>query len=121
MPGRYIRVRNMAEQSAPGGDILAVAAAMQIIGATHVETLDTRGIDGSNIHLGGPDTITGYFGGIGQPNDTRWSGLDEYLDYLTEYGVRQVLNVNSGTILVSLLHARARGSRTSSRSPCSWA
>ena len=30
MPGRYIRVRNMAEQSAPGGDILAVAAAMQI-------------------------------------------------------------------------------------------
>ncbi len=53
MPGRYIRVRTIAEQTAPGEDILAVAAAMQIIGATHVETLDTKGIDGSNVHLGG--------------------------------------------------------------------
>jgi hypothetical protein len=103
MPGRYIRVRNMAEQSAPGGDILAVAAAMQILGATHVETLDTRGIDGSNVHLGGPDTIAGYFGGIGQPNDYPLRWAREYLHYLTEYGVRQVLNVNLGTILISLL------------------
>jgi hypothetical protein len=103
MPGRYIRVRNMAEQSAPGGDILAVAAAMQILGATHVETLDTRGIDGSNVHLGGPETITGYFGGIGQPNDYPLRWAREYLHYLTEYGIRQVLNVNLGTILVSLL------------------
>jgi hypothetical protein len=103
MPGRYIRVRNMAEQSAPGGDILAVAAAMQIIGASHVETLDTRGIDGSNVHLGGPETITGYFGGIGQPNSYPLKWADEYLHYLTEHGVRQVLNVNSGTILISLL------------------
>jgi hypothetical protein len=102
MPGRYIRVRNMAEQSAPGGDILAVAAAMQVIGATHVETLDTRGIDGSNVHLGGADTLAGYFGGIGQPNDYPLKWADEYLHYLTEYGIRQVLNVNSGTILVSL-------------------
>jgi hypothetical protein len=103
LPGRYIRVRNMAEQSRPGGDILAVAAAMQIIGATHVETLDTRGIDGSNVHLGGPQTIAGYFGGIGQPNayPLRWA--DEYLHYLTEYGIRQVLNVNLGTILLGLL------------------
>jgi hypothetical protein len=103
MPGRYIRVRNMAEQSGPGGDILAVAAAMQLLGATHVETLDTRGIDGSNIHLGGPDTITGYFGGIGQPNDYPLRWAREYLHYLTGYGVRQVLNVNLGTILVALL------------------
>jgi hypothetical protein len=103
MPGRYIRVRNMEEQSAPGGDILAVAAAMQILGATHVETLDTRGIDGSNVHLGGPDTITGYFGGIGQPNDYPLKWAREYLHFLTEYGIRQVLNVNLGTILVSLL------------------
>ena len=50
------------------GDLAAVAAAMQIIGATYVETLDTKGTDGSNIHLGGPETITGYFGGVGQPN-----------------------------------------------------
>ena len=103
MPGRYIRVRTMAEQRAPGEDILAVAAAMQIIGATHVETLDTKGIDGSNVHLGGPATITGYFGGIGQPNDYPLKWADEYLGVLTQYGIRQVLNINSGTILVALL------------------
>lgn len=103
MPARYIRVRSMAEQSATGGDLVAVAAAMQAIGATHVETLDTRGIDGSNCMLGGPDTITGYFGGIGQPNDYPLKWADEYLHYLTEYGVREVLNVNSGTVLVALL------------------
>jgi len=103
MPGRYIRVRNIAEQSAPGEDILAVATAMQIIGATHVETLDTRGLDGSNVHLGGPDTITGYFGGIGEPNDYPLKWADEYLGILTKYGIRQVLNINSGTILVALL------------------
>jgi DNA-binding phage protein len=103
MPGRYIRVRNIAEQSAPGEDILAVATAMQIIGATHVETLDTKGIDGSNVHLGGPDTITGYFGGIGQPNDYPLKYADEYLGLLTKYGIRQALNINSGTILVALL------------------
>jgi len=103
MPGRYIRVRNIAEQSAPGEDILAVATAMQIIGATHVETLDTKGIDGSNCHLGGPDTITGYFGGIGQPNDHPLMYADEYLGLLTRYGIRQALNINSGTILVALL------------------
>ena len=54
MPGRYIRVRKMKEQEADDGDILAVAAAMQIVGASYVETLDTKGTDGSNIHLGGP-------------------------------------------------------------------
>jgi hypothetical protein len=106
MPARYIRVRSMAEQTAPGEDILAVAAAMQIIGATHAETLDTRGTDGSNVHLGGPDTITGYFGGIGQPNDYPLKWADEYLGVLTKYGIRQALNVSSGTILVSLLMHR---------------
>jgi len=69
MPGRFIRVRNMKEQTGDNGDILATAAAMQVVGASYVETLDTRGTDGSNIHLGGPETITGYFGGVGQPND----------------------------------------------------
>ena len=102
MPGRFIRVRNMAEQSSDG-DLLATAAAMQIIGASWVETLDTKGTDGSNIHLGGPECITGYFGGIGQPNEhvIRW--VDELLHYLTTYGVRQVLNFNPGTILAALL------------------
>jgi hypothetical protein len=103
MPGRYIRVRNMVEQSGAGGDIVAVAAAMQLIGASHVETLDTRGIDGSNVMLGGPETITGYFGGIGQPNQYPLIWANEYLRYLTEYGIREVLNVNPGTVLVALL------------------
>jgi hypothetical protein len=100
MPGRYIRVRSMAEQVADNGDTLAVAAAMQIVGASYVETLDTRGTDGSNIHLGGPATITGYFGGVGQPNDHALRWVDEFLGYYTEYGIRQVLNVNPGTVLL---------------------
>ena len=103
MPARYIRVRNMAEQEIDNGDVMATAAAMQIIGATYVETLDTKGTDGSNVHLGGPETITGYFGGIGQPNDYPMRWIDEYLDYYTTYGVQQVLNINSGTVLAGYL------------------
>jgi len=102
MPGRYIRVRNMKEQVSDN-DILAVAAAMQIVGASYVETLDTRGTDGSNVHLGGPATITGYFGGVGQPNRHALKWLDEYLYYYTTYGIRQVLNVNPGTVLLGYL------------------
>jgi hypothetical protein len=105
MPGRYIRVRNMAEQETDKGDVMAVAAAMQIIGATYVETLDTKGTDGSNVHLGGPETITGYFGGVGQPNEYPIKWVREYLKFYTTYGVRQVLNINPGTVLVGyLLH-----------------
>jgi len=105
MPGRYIRVRNMAEQETDNGDIMATAAAMQIIGATYVETLDTKGTDGSNVHLGGPETITGYFGGVGQPNEYPVKWAKEYLKFYTTYGVRQVLNINPGTVLVGyLLH-----------------
>ena len=103
MPGRYIRVRNMMEQVADQGDILAVAAAMQIVGASYVETLDTKGTDGSNIHLGGPATITGYFGGVGQPNSHALKWVDEFLSYYTEYGVRQVLNINPGTVFLGYL------------------
>ena len=100
MPSRFIRVRKMKEQESDKGDILAVAAAMQIIGASYVETLDTKGTDGSNIHLDGPSTITGYFGGIGQPNDYALKWLDEYLYYYTKYGIKQVLNINPGTVLL---------------------
>lgn len=104
MPGRFIRVRKMKEQEADG-DLPAVAAAMQIIGASYVETLDTKGTDGSNIHLGGPETITGYFGGVGQPNEHALQWLDEFLYYYTTYGVRQVLNVNPGTVFLGyMLH-----------------
>lgn len=104
MPGRFIKVRKMKEQE-KDGDLPAIAAAMQIIGASFVETLDTKGTDGSNIHLGGPETITGYFGGVGQPNHYPLKWVDEYLYYYTTYGVRQVLNINPGTVLAGyLLH-----------------
>lgn len=104
MPGRFIRVRNMAEQERDL-DVAATAAAMQIMGASWCETLDTRGTDGSNVHLGGPATITGYFGGVGQPNmhPLRW--VEEFLHYYTTYGVKQVLNINPGTVVLGyLLH-----------------
>jgi hypothetical protein len=102
MPGRWIKVRKMKEQELDG-DLPATAAAMQIIGASYVETLDTKGTDGSNIHLNGPATITGYFGGIGQPNHYPLKWLDEFLYYYTNFGVQQVLNINSGTVLVGYL------------------
>ena len=102
MPGRWIKVRKMKEQE-EDGDLAAMAAAMDIIGASYVETLDTKGTDGSNIHLNGPETITGYFGGIGQPNDHALMWVDELLYYYTTYGVRQVLNFNAGTILLGFL------------------
>jgi len=105
MPGRYIRVRKMKEQESDKGDLVAVAAAMQIVGASYVETLDTKGTDGSNVHLGGPATITGYFGGVGQPNEHALQWVDEFLYYHTSYGVKEVLNINSGTVLLAyLLH-----------------
>jgi hypothetical protein len=104
MPGRFIQVRQMKEQAADG-DLLAIAAAMQIIGASFVVTLDTKGTDGSNVHLGGAETLAGYFGGVGQPNDRALQWLDEYLYYYTNYGIRQVLNLNPGTVLLGyLLH-----------------
>jgi hypothetical protein len=104
MPGRFICVRKMKEQESDG-DLPAFIAAMEIIGASFVETLDTKGTDGSNVHLGGPATITGYFGGVGQPNDHVLQWVDEFLYYYTNYGVRQVLNINPGTVLTGyLLH-----------------
>lgn len=102
MPGRFIRVRAMKEQEADG-DLLAVAAAMKILGSSWVESLDTKGTDGSNVHLGGPETITGYFGGIGQPNRYPYRWIEEYLYYYSNYGVKQVLNINGGTVLAGYL------------------
>jgi hypothetical protein len=102
MPGRFIQVRKMKEQEADG-DLAAICAAMEIMGSSYVETLDTKGTDGSNIHLGGPATITGYFGGVGQPNHYPLKWVDEFLYYYTHYGVRQVLNINPGTVLIGYL------------------
>ncbi len=102
VPGRFIKVRKMKEQE-EDGDLPAMAAAMQLFGASFVETLDTKGTDGSNLHLGGPETITGYFGGIGQPNEHALQWVDEFLYYYTNYGVKSVLNFNAGTILLGFL------------------
>ena len=105
MPARYIRVRSMKEQI-EDDDVLAFAAAMQVIGASYVQTLDTKGTlpgpDGKpiNVHLSGPETITGYFGGVGVPNEYSLKWVDEFLHYYTEYGLPQVLNTNSGTVLL---------------------
>lgn len=105
MPARFIRVRSMKEQ-VEDDDILAFAAAMNIIGASYVQTLDTKGTlpgpDGKpiNVHLSGPDTITGYFGGVGNPNGYSLTWVDEFLHYYTEYGLAQVLNTNPGTVLL---------------------
>jgi hypothetical protein len=108
MPGRFIRVRKMAEQT-KDNDIIAFAAAMQIFGSSYVETLDTKGTypgpDGApaNVHLGGPSTITGYFGGVGMPNDFPLKWADEFLHYYTTYGIKQVLNINPGSVLVGYM------------------
>jgi hypothetical protein len=102
VPGRFIAVRRMKESEADG-DLPAIVAALDIIGASFVETLDTKGTDGSNPHLGGPATITGYFGGIGQPNDHALQWLDEFLHYYTNFGVQHVLNFNAGTILLGFM------------------
>ena len=108
IPARIIRVRKMKEQE-EDGDLLAMSASMQMIGASFVETLDTKGtvLDSNNvpvnIHLGGPETITGYFGGVGQPNDFALKWTDEFLYYYTNYGIRQVLNINPGTVLLGYL------------------
>ena len=105
MPARYIRVRSMREQ-VEDDDILAFAAAMKIIGASYVQTLDSKGTapgpDGQpvNVHLGGPGTITGYFGGVGVPNDYALRWVEEYLHYYTVYGINEVLNINPGTVIL---------------------
>lgn len=108
MPARYIRVRSMTEQ-VEDGDIAAFTAATKIIGATYVQTLDNKGTlpgpDGApiNVHLGGPETITGYFGGVGVPNRYALRWVDELLHYYTMYGVSEVLNLNPGTVTLGYL------------------
>jgi hypothetical protein len=108
LPGRIIRVRSMAEQE-KDGDLLAMTAAVDIIGASRVETLDTKGTapgpDGMpvNVHLGGPWSVTGAFGGIGQPNEFALKWVDEFLYYYTNYGVKSVLNINPGTVILGYM------------------
>lgn len=105
LPGRYILGKDMKEQDLNGG-LLATTAALNVMGVSFVDMLDTNGAaDGSNVHLGGAQTLAGYFGGIGQPNDLPLVWIEEYLHYYTRYGVRQVLNINYGTVLAGyILH-----------------
>jgi len=104
MPGRFVTVRKMREQEADG-DLPAFAAAMQIIGASYVEQLDTLGTDGANLHARSAETIVGFFGGMGMPNDYPYKWANEFLYYYTTYGVRQVLCLSPGSVIVGyLLH-----------------
>jgi hypothetical protein len=86
----------MKEQEADG-DLPAFTPAMQIIGGSFFELLDTRGAD---FHLGGSETLISYQGEVSLPNHYALKWLDEYLYYYTTYGVRHVLNINSGTVLL---------------------
>ena len=65
----------------------------------------SSGGDGNpiNIHLGGPETITGYFGGVGVPNEYALKWADELLHYYTEHGICEVLNLNPGTAAIGFL------------------
>jgi len=61
--------------------------ALQIIGASFVETLRYEKAPWlETCTLGGPATITGYFGGVGNPTTTLSSGWNEFLYYYTNYG-----------------------------------
>jgi hypothetical protein len=81
-------------------DLPAIIAAMDIMGASFVETLDT-GNDGS-IPSGRAATLPVTLEGS-QPNDHALMWLDEFLYYYTNYGVQHVLNFNAGTILLGFL------------------
>ncbi len=102
MPARFIRLRKMKEQE-EDGELLAVTAAMKVLGASCVESPETSGADGSNVHLGGPDTMAGYYGGIGAPNDYPLKWLDEILYYYTNFGVDEFINVSYGTMFIAML------------------
>jgi hypothetical protein len=102
MPARFIRLRKMKEQE-EDGELIAVTAAMKVLGASCVESPETSGADGSNVHLGGPDTMAGYYGGIGAPNDYPLKWLDEILYYYTNFGVNEFINVSYGTMFTAML------------------
>lgn len=102
MPGRFVTTRKMREQE-KDGDLPAFAAAMQIIGASYVEQMDTLGTDGANLHARSPETLVGFFGGMGMPNEYPFKWADEFLYYYTTYGVRQVLCLSPGALMISFL------------------
>jgi len=119
MPGRYIKVRKMKEQELDGDLRLLLQRCKSLAPATSKPWIPKE-TDGSNVHLGGPDTITGYFGGVGQPNHYPLKWLDEFLYYYTNYGVNRY-EYKPGTVLVGYLLYSGWALISNSRSRCSWA
>ncbi|MGE5138650.1 MAG: hypothetical protein ACM3JD_04240 [Rudaea sp.] len=102
MPGSFIRARRLAESERDAGELLAVVAAMRVLGADYNERLDTRGVD-TTTRLDSAGAIVRHLSGAMQLNDYALRWLDEFLYYYSNYGVTQVINANSGTVLLAYL------------------
>ena len=76
---------------------------MQIIGARFVETLDTKGTDGSNATWAARPPSPATSAASASPTNTRCCGWTSSSHYYTTYGIRQVLNLNPGTVLAGYL------------------
>lgn len=99
VPSRYICIRPLrdVELTYPG-ELIAIQAAMDIIGATHCTQMDTTGKNtGANIHACNPKNYIGWLGGSGTPNEHVLMWIDELLYYYTTYGISEILNVTPGT------------------------
>ena len=82
------------------GELIAIDAALDVMGATHCIQMDTTGKNtGANIHALTTDTMIGWLGGSGMPNEHVLMWIDELLYYYTTYGVDHILNVTPGTML----------------------
>lgn len=107
LPARYIVIRPLRDvELARPGELIAIDAAMDVIGATHCIQMDTTGKNtGANIHALTPETMIGWLGGSGMPNEHVLMWIDELLYYYTTYGVDHILNVTPGTMLaMSILY-----------------
>lgn len=101
LPARYIVIRPLRDvELARPGELIAIDAALDVIGATHCIQMDTTGKNtGANNHALSPDTMIGWLGGSGMPNEHVLMWIDELLYYYTTYGVDHILNVTPGTML----------------------
>ena len=107
LPTRYIVIRPLRDvELARPGELIAIDAALDVIGATHCIQMDTTGKNtGANNHAQSTDTMIGWLGGSGMPNEHVLMWIDELLYYYTTYGVDHILNVTPGTMLaMSLLY-----------------
>lgn len=101
LPTRYIVIRPLRDvELARPGELIAIDAALDVMGATHCIQMDTTGKNtGANIHALTTDTMIGWLGGSGMPNEHVLMWIDELLYYYTTYGVDHILNVTPGTML----------------------